>query len=168
MTIVASPPPTKVQRLLRRHLRELAQVSASVVPLGEVQIAPGLAVYEADLSPVAGEPRPIGWRHIVLTKDGPIWADVSRDGVEGIFAGPQVVSLIEAARMAEASGGAGEARILIAPVLDAGALWIAGDEDQFWAFSPEPAPLEQTGAALLAGWAADAGALAAESDRALD
>ena len=65
------------------------------------------------------------------------WADIIGEAVESVVHGPPVQQLANVAAQAEDAGAGGEARIVTFGLADAAALWIVGEEEAFWRFSPE-------------------------------
>lgn len=138
MTITAPAPPPEVLTALRRDLRRLARTSSSLVPSKRLLIAHGLALHHVDIAsdnPVA--PALYGWRFLLIDAGASFWADIIGEAVESVVHGPPVQQLANVAVQAEDAGAGGEARIVTFGLADAAALWIVGEEEGFWRFSPE-------------------------------
>jgi hypothetical protein len=168
MKITAPAPPPEVLTALRRDLRRLARTSSSLVPSRRVSIAHGLALHHVDIAsenPVA--PASYGWRFLVFDAGASFWADIIGEAMESVVQGPPVQQLAAVAAQAEEAGAAGEARIVTFGLADAAALWIVGEEEDFWRFSPEiDARCDR--AALIEDWKGRANDLARASDGVLE
>lgn len=153
MAIFAPDPPAGTVEALYDGLRRLARASVSAVPAGPVEVARGLPVFRTTTAGwIEIETVPIGWRFVVFDRGYPFWVDVADGAVQGVFAGRIAASLVMAAARIEAAGAEGEARILTAPAIDSAALWVGGETNRFWSFSPELDEDEVSEGQLLYRW----------------
>jgi hypothetical protein len=153
MAIFAPDPPAGTTEALHDGLRRLARASVSAVPAGPVEIARGLPVFRTTTGRwIEIETAPVAWRFVVFDRGYPFWVDVEDGAVQGVFAGRIAAAMVMAAARMEAAGADGEARILTAPLIEGGAVWIDDRVNRFWSFSPELDGSEASEAQLLHRW----------------